>query len=212
MPLPRPIATEYDPHRCTAKARFDDGTVGEYYLRGGIAWPTLVPQKDGRSTMQGYAVLCGVNVATDRVVVWAWRAFNAITGVVTGTTIDTLPLGPWLVHQWATWYAQGYYWHDKGETHHQFRRQIHRDDAIIPKPRLSFVMWDDDQAAESVFWLAANERRLGVEEAFYRDVTGTPAGEYCPARHALVCALMGLHRRPWADPGPKPFVLEEEWI
>lgn len=212
MSLPRPIATEYDAHRCTTRARFDDNSLGEYYLRGGIAWPTMLAMKDGRATMHGYAVLVGVNVATDKAIVFAWKRFNSITSVVTGTTADMQPLAPWLNQQWATWYAHGYYWHDKGESHHQFRRQVLRDDAIAPKPRLSFVLWDDDKAAESVFWLAANERRLLMEKGFADDVAARPAGEYCPARHALVCALMGIHKRPWADPGPKPFVLEEDWV
>lgn len=212
MPLPIPIAAEYDPHRCTTRVRMEDGATGEYYLRGGIAWPNIVTTKDGRSTMQGCAVLVGVNILTDKAVVWGARAFNAISSTVTGTTTDNVPLGPWLNRQWSTWYAISYYWHDRGESHQQFRRQIHRDDSIIPKPRLSFVLWDDDGAAESVFWLAANEKRLVMERDFANDVSSTPAGEYCPARHALTCALMGIHKRPWRDPGPKPFELEDDWV
>lgn len=212
MSLPRPVATEYDSHRCTTRARFTDGTMGEYYLRGGIAWPNIETGKDGRSVMQGYAVLCGVNVNTDKVLVWDACPFNTVSGSVMTSTVSQMPLGPWLNRQWATWYAQGYYWHDKGENHQTFRRQIHRDDGIIPKPRLSFVLWDDDSSAESVFWLAANEKRIAMDQEVYDAVRAIPMGEYCAARHALVCALVGLHRRPWADPGPKPFELDEEWV
>lgn len=212
MPLPIPIATEYDSHRSTTRVRLDDGTTGEYYVKGGIAWPTLCPTKDGRMTMQGYAVSVGVNIETDKAVVWSWRAFNAVSSVVGDSALPVVPLGPWLNMQWAQWYAQSYYWHDKGETHHQFRRQLHRDEAILPKPRLSFVLWDDDAAAESVFWLAANERRLVMEREFAADVTAVEPGKYCAARHALVCALMGLHKRPWSDPGDKPWVMDEEWV
>ena len=212
MSLPVPMATEYDSHRCTTRVRFDNGTMGEYYMRGGIAWPTLVTGKDDRVTMQGYAVLVGINVETDKAVVFSWLDFNTISAVVSQTTMDHKPLGPWLNRQWSTWYALGYYWHDKGESHQQFRRQLHRDDSIMPKQRLSFVLWDDDKAAEAMTWLAASEKRLIMEEPFARAMTSTPAGEYCPARHALTCALVGLNKRPWTDPGPKPFVLEEDWI
>ena len=209
MNIPRPITTEYDEHRETTRALFEDQTRGEYYMRGGIAWPSLVPDKDGREMMQGYAVLCGVNVRTDKVIVWASLPFSSIITTVTGTTVDAVSLGPWLNRQWSEWFARSYYCCDKSESCQTFRRQIEREDSIMPKPRLWPMLWNDEKAAESIFWQAAHEKRLGMDESFASDVSHVPMGKYCPARHALVCALMGIHKRPWRDPGPKPFEFDK---
>ena len=209
MNIPKPIATEYDAHRDTTRVLFEDQIRGEYYMRGGIAWPLLVPDKDGRTMMQGYAVLCGINVQTDKVIVWASLPFNTIATTVTGTTVDAVSLGPWLNRQWAEWHSRSYYCYEKDESYQTFRRQIDREDLIMPKPRLLPVLWNDEKAAESLFCQVANEKRLGMEESFANDVSHVPMGEYCPARHALVCALMGIHKRPWRDPGPKPFEFDK---
>lgn len=201
MPFPRPIAIQRLGERDTTRVRFDDETVGEYYLRGGIAWPTVDVDKT-RGQVRGYAVLVGVNVRTDRACVFESTPFNMISSEVAlrEGAFAGQPLGPWLNRCWASWYADTFYWHDHGETHTQFRREINRDEAIAPKPRLIQIEWDDEKAAHQVFWNAANTGRLALESQAKADVAAGGMEDYGPARHALVCALVGIQRRPWRPP------------
>jgi len=201
MPFPRPIAIQRLSERDTTLAKFEDETVGEYYLRGGIAWPS-VDTMGTRGEIRGYAVMVGVNVKTDRACVFEFTPFNMINAEIAmhRSAVGARPLGPFLNRCWSAWYAGTYYWHDHGEPHFQYRSQIMRDESINPKPRLILIEWDDDKAAHQVFWTPANMGRLGLEEQYKTAVAEGGMDDYGPARHALVCALVGIQRRPWRPP------------
>lgn len=205
MPFPKPVAVQIVPELEASRVRFDDGTVGDYYVRGGICWPSIQEVK-GHIEAKGHVVMCAVNIRTGRCNVFESEPFNVVTCEVRDgyANVKMYPLGPILNRLWATWYASSFYWHDHGETHTQFRTQVVRDTSILPKPRLINIEWADDGAAEQVFWTASATGMLAMEERVYKDVTITPTGEWCPARHALVCALVGMQRRPWRLPENRP--------
>lgn len=202
MPFPLPEAVQRVPELEATRVRFDDQTVGEYYVRGGICFPSVLVAGQ-RSEVKGFIVLCAVNIRTGRCCVFGAEPFNAVSNVVRedirpATKIQ--PLAPILNRWWGGWFCDTFYWHDRGETHSAFRTQVNRDDAIQPKPRLAQIEWDDDAAAEQVYWTAATTGCLAMEKQVADAVAEKPAGEFCPARHALVCALVGIQRRPWRLP------------
>lgn len=196
MPFPKPVMVQRVPEMDCTRVRFDDDTVGDYYVRGGICWPSVVLTGE-RMEAKGHAVLVAVNIRTGRANVFESEPFNVVSAEVRDGRTTARPLGPVLNRWWSSWLAETYYWRDRGETHRQFRLQVVRDEQIMPKPRLVNIEWDDDAAAEQVFWAAAMGKSMAMDRDVFDAVSLVPMGEWCPARHALICVLAGLQRRPW---------------
>jgi hypothetical protein len=198
MSLPSVTAAVGDARRDTVRLVFDDKAVAEYSIRGGIAWPTLTSDGQHRSVI-GCAVICGLNVDTDTVVVFDHCEFNAIEPQLRGGKMVTKPLAPALARWAAVYLAQRYYWSDTGETHASFRRQIYQCDDLQAKPSLIEVQCDP-VAAVSVLWLAAGGGRLKMNRDLFDAVKAGESNEDNPAKHSILCALIGFQRNPWAPP------------
>lgn len=203
MPLPRPKSAIFDPKRRVSRITFDDDSQGDYHVRGGICWPVLSGEKPYQR-VGGYAVMVALNVATDCAVVFEYTEFNAIDAGPHGDAF-TKALRPWL---WACldgYKAAHYYWRQHDETHRQYRLQVHQDgDARLRNLVLQEIDWGDDAAAEQVYVMAAMGKRLKIERALADVIKGGAEGAFNPAKHALICALMGLQRWPWCEPPAKP--------
>lgn len=190
MPFPEVQSSRYMPARQTTELRFADGAIGEYYFRGGIAWPVVVESGAGKRII-GAACMVGVNVETDRACVFQYAEWNVVDPQPVGP-FASIPLSPFLLKCWATYHAAHYYWHDRGETNRQYRGEIHRSENIQPKPILQPVPWEDDAVAGQILFEATAAGRVKMEQGTYEAIR-----EEGPGRHALVCALVGLTRWPW---------------
>ena len=205
MTIPTARIAQYDATRETSNVSWSDDTKGEYSLRGGLAWPVSTPtgKPGGDFVIQGYALMCAVNVATDCVTVVEHTPFNAIDPAFDEDgqpRQDIEPLVPFLLRCWSRYYANRFYWHDSGETNRQYRNLIIRNDLIHPKPIMTRIYWQSDEAVTQVMWNVVNAGKLVIPEKLYQDVmTGDMAtgGWLSPARHALLVCLVGMQRFPW---------------
>jgi hypothetical protein len=112
------------------------------------------------------------------------------------------PLAPFLLNAWTKYHALDWYWHEAEGTNRQFRAGIERAEGLIPKPSMLYVPWDDDAAAEHLFWYAANAGLLEIPEELYDQIKTGEDLKVCPAKHALVCALMGMQRHAYQKLSP----------
>jgi hypothetical protein len=202
-----PIACIYKPQAQTSILSFSDNTGGEYWLRGGISWPVSIEQRDRtmpglvKRKVIGHAVLCGMNINTNVIEVFDHTAFNAVELHLDAKfQAVNKPVVPFLLNAWSKYHALDWYWHEAEGTNRQFRTGLERADGLQPKPSVLFVPWDDDRAAEHTLWMAASSGMLILPGDLYQEIKEGESDAVCPAKHALVCALMGMQRQAYMKP------------
>jgi len=191
-----PTRTVHRPERGVTWIEWDDGSKAEYSVRGGIAWPVAVEADVGRRVV-GYAVIAGVNVATDRVTVFDHHEFNVVEA---SDKPRLVAFGPLALRWWSTYYALRYYWRQEAETAWTFRTSIHRSPSILPKPTFTAINWDNEAAAESVIWQTVADNRLSVDKELLEMFKLYDGKPWSPPKHALLCCLVGMQRYPWHEP------------
>jgi len=170
---------------------------GEYYVRGGICWPTNVELR----VVTGFAVVAGLHLASGTVYVLDERPFVVIDHVLGGDgLIAHHGCASWLTRAWAKYRADVFYWHQDILTAKRYRLQVIRSANVVPQPQFAEVAWDDDDAARLVVLeLEATGRlRYRRESELHNDILACgadPEGEH-PAMHALTCLCAGLDRYP----------------
>lgn len=203
MPLPRPIACVPLPDRGTVRLAFSDSEPGEYYMRGGISWPTATDLRDHKRPGEvirrviGHAVVAGLNVKTERLCVFDHTQYNAIDpGITADGRLTNEPLGGFLMSAWGVYGCDTFFWHDQADTYAVFAQAVYRSQSLRARPRFVFVPWEADGAAEQALWLASRSGASGF--AVPADMTELAAREDGQqAKHALTCLVMGLQRFPY---------------
>ena len=179
----------------------DEGASRELSLFGGVCWPTEV-DRDGRKDIQGFAVLCGMDVETRVIDVLEQREFLCIEHVLREDgTIAVEGIAPWFTLCWSRYYGRSFYWNQPDETNKRYLLEVLRARMADPKPYFVSIGWADFADAQHVLWLAVKMQRLVLDKdselgrQLQRAKTGDRA--MLPAVHALVCALSGNERYPW---------------
>jgi hypothetical protein len=212
MGILKPQACVFNVESLTSTLTFPDETGDEYWLRGGITWPLAVEMRDKampglvKRKVAGYAVLCGVNLRTERITVFEHGEFNGVELILKDMKPLNKPLVPFMLNAWAKYHALDWYWHEAEGTNRQFRAGLERAEGLIPKPAMLYVPWDDEAAAEHLFWYSANAGLLEIPPELYEQIKQGEDLKVCPAKHALVCALMGMQRHAYQKP-----LVEREW-
>jgi hypothetical protein len=190
------------PDRRTSTLYFDDDTRGEYFLRGGLCFPFTQVQAD-RYRTEGYALLVGYDVDTEMRVLLEFTPFTGIAHKVRADgTLEREGLCSFLATCWCNYGARTFYAHDEGALGDSFKIIVQRDEAIVPKPVFIDLVWPGAPgAAEQVIHhLVARKLLTGPKEFAEEMRKASAQGVGTPAKHALICALLGMEQHPWRKP------------
>lgn len=198
------------PERRTSTLFFDDDTSGEYYLRGGICLPFTQVHAD-RYRTEGYAVLVGYQVETQMRTLWEFARFQTVQHIVAPDgRLEREGLVSFLARCWSKYGARSFYAHDEGALSGSYRIAIKREQQIQPKPVLIDLVWPQQAgAAEQIIHHLVSQRLLTLPREFAEEWKASSAqGAATPAKHALVCALLGIEQHPWRAPRPPEEIIE----
>ncbi len=112
---------------------------GEYFMRGGIAWPS-----ESERGEVGFALLGGVHVESGVLFIFEqleWWVVEAIPGQPFGD------LAHFFYRAWTTYYADTWYWRGDDLTKRQYLREVRSSKFIDPQPHLARVDWANDVQA-----------------------------------------------------------------
>jgi len=200
--MKRAIRHILHPDRRTSTLYFDDDTRGEYYLRGGLCFPFTQVQAD-RYRTEGFALLCGYNVDTEMRVLFEFTPFTSVAHVIRADgTLEREGLCSFLARCWCNYGARTFYAHDEGALGDSFKIIVQRDPTIVPKPVLIDLVWPGAPgAAEQVIHHLVSRKLLTGPKEFAEEMRKASAqGAGTPAKHALICALLGMEQHPWRKP------------
>lgn len=189
--------------RNTTTVHYDDGEHVEYYLRGGICWPTNY-EEDNAIKYGGYIIMAGYDVDADEICLLTETPFVVINHVVEpdgGISVKGLP--EYFNTNWSKYYAFSYYWGGQHyETYKTQRLEIRRGEMIQPKPTFVHLPDFKDEDRAQLIWKYLKLKKLvGVlkDTDLYRclDRFRPDKRDFSPPIHALSCILAGIERHPW---------------
>jgi hypothetical protein len=194
----RPKAVKWDVDNRLSILVFGENAIaptGRYLMRGGICFP-MMTEADG---LQGFAVMCGMNLESKKTYVFEEKSFKVIDHVITNGVLELEGLSTWFPELWRIYFANHFFYRQNYTTAKKYRTRIYRSDMIQPKPAIMQVEWkDDDQAMHTIFekdllneLLYAEDGRVHLEMKMF---TAGDDSKELPALHALSCALNGMDR------------------
>ncbi len=196
----RPTAASLNGARDTSTLQFADGTQAEFFLRGGVCFPSEVAGQ-----ARGHLVLVGLDVRRSVLLVFEETPFYQVANQVSESGVITQEgVAGWLSMVWQSYFNRRYF-HNAGEHQLDLYRKAARQCAMLePKPRWRPVRWDHEQEAAGAVWAAVDGERimlnpgpLSDELGQFRNATGAKMLSHYPAVWALACALLGLELHPW---------------
>jgi hypothetical protein len=204
--LEKPVSALANAERRTSTLFFEEREPLEFYLRGGIAWPTIVDRADS-SDFEGFAILGGLNLETNKIEIFEQRNFLTIDHVLEQdphaktTKIEYHGLGPWFNECWNKYYASTFYYHQDTELNKRYRIEVIRSKWIKqPKPNFVEVPWLDDDEAQMTVWRYVRFNNLVIEKdsQLAKELVMVKPGEkeMKPSVHSLQCLLTALDRFP----------------
>ena len=192
--------------RKTSTVYYDNGEQVEYYLRGGICWPTNY-EEDNAVNYGGYVILAGFDVETKEVCLLAEQPFIVVNHIVNDDgSIGEKGLPEFFNKNWSRYYASSYYWGGQHyETHKTHRLEIIRGDMFQPKPKFVHLPEFKEEDRNVLIWKYLKlQKLLGVlkDTDLYRHMERfrPDRKDFYPSIHALSCLLSGIERHPWRMP------------
>jgi hypothetical protein len=203
--MKRPVNSNYDRRRGTSTLIFPDNEPKpiEYYVRGGICWPIPLPQEDNE--IVGFALIAGVNVETDEIMIFEEREFACVDNIMgEDHQIEFEGVAPFFNMCWQKYYCHKFFYNQRKEMHRKYMLETVRSDSIKPKPQFIRMHWDKNHDVEQIMYEKQTLNRLKCEQdgelhqqiKTYTVVPGNPH----PAMYALFCLLAGLQKFPWKEP------------
>ena len=204
---------QYNDERRTTLLYGKKGPIGEFFIRGGISWPTAVPFEDSFIT-QGYAILGAYDVKKKTLHIVEQIEFKTVEPVLAPKGVETANglieegISAWLNNNWSRWYAGTYYWEGGTGQYPYTPYLIDIFDAQSAKriqPNIGFIQvhWADEYEAQDLIWKHIMLRSdLGVPNTLLHKqikILRPDNDEHLSAVHALQCLLAGMHRYPWRE-------------
>jgi len=180
-----------------------DPMAGEYYVRGGICFPTVVGVGAGLRIV-GHAVLICQNIQTKVAYEFESKPFVTVDhvmaerGVVKAEGVCT-----WFAKAWRRYYVRTFYFNQDEDTARKYRLQVLRSDLFEPKPGFVKLHWRDDrQAFHAILEQGARgvyRFPLGATIAQAIKTAGESELKQQPIVWATMCALNGIEAHPWRE-------------
>ena len=170
---------------------------GKFLMRGGICWPDKYDTET--KTVQGFALVAGYNLGTDRLYLFHERAFCCIADIVDPPTRKILfeGLAPWFATVWGRYLCDSFYSNQPDNVCLRWEQEVHAMPAVQPPPRfIPCEPWRNVESAEALIWDWITRRRLEMlDDRLGQAVTGynrREATELPAPLHALAAALTGI--------------------
>jgi len=164
----QPVAASMKTDGYSTMLQFDENTVHELMMVGGICWPVPVRTDDGLNP-SGAAVLLGMDIEHDHVYIFEEREFLCVDHVLRPDGgIDYPGACSFFNMTWKTYFGRRFYYHQDDLTHRRYLRQVVASRMIQPKPRFHEAFWSDDRQAAIV-----------MDERLERETLHAPAGSLC---------------------------------
>ena len=203
--MEKPINALANIERRTTTLFFEEREPLEFYLRGGISWPQIVDRGDA-SDFEGFALLGGLNLETQKVEIFEQRPFLTVEHVLEQDPysktkkIEYHGLGPWFNKCWNKYYAKTFYYHQDTELNKRYLLEVLHSKWINPQPHFPKVPWLDDDEAQMTVWRYVRFKKLVIEKdtQLAKELAMVKPGEKVvkPSIHALQCLLTSLDRFP----------------
>ena len=200
-------AQPYDELNTVIEMWFEDPPDGEkdanapsakFLMRGGVCWPSQwYPESE---TMEGCAVVAGMNLDTGRVYCFDEIVFCAVENIVDPDTRALIHPGvaTWFQKAGARMFCDTWYINQPEDVEARWNKNV-RDCASITVPVrfASCQPWGRFDEGENIVWEWVTRRRIEwwhdgpVDRAAKSHVVGA-AGGLSPALHALAACLQGM--------------------
>ena len=200
--IEEPRRGQYNPKQETAILRFEEKKDfdGEYWVRGGITWPSF---SDSTGAMlPGYAVIVGCNLRTDVRCVFVEHEFTTIeTNFHAEKQRDIPSLSPFLGHCWTKYFADTFFWRGKEHIYRRYVEQIQGAEPIQPKPFFVDIGINDNDEPSIALWelMTAGKIKASKDGRLLGELgmlTAQP-DEELRAKEALSCAIYGMEKYAW---------------
>lgn len=173
----------------------------EFYVLGGICWPTQFKLLDKPPDIMGYAIVAGKDLETEAVHVFEQREFVTIEHIFNSKQmVQYEGLAPWFNTMWSRYYCNKYYFNQPDELSRKHHLDIIRSQTITCRPQIIDIPMPDGKDALHAIWRHVKLGKLTAEK-------DTPLAEHMgfakydekatPPVHALACLLVGLDRHPY---------------
>lgn len=176
---------------------------GEYYLRGGVCWPTV--QVGMPNLPYGFAVMVGQSLPSRKCWVLAESRFISVENIMDDKgSILQMGVGAFFNQSWNDYYADYYFYLQPEAIHHDHMLDVVRSRSIKPTPHFVQLPAETPEQAERKIWekqacqrLAYARGSLIADAVIQRPVhRGVPPG---PEIIALSAALCGIDVFPWRE-------------
>jgi len=167
--IQRPEKVTVAPEEETSYLQFARGarmSDGEYWMRGGVTWPTATPVK-GRPVV-GYALLAGMNVKTNKTYIFETQRFLTIEHVLDkNNSIEYEGAVTFFRNAWHHYLCDTFYWNQPDYLHQRYAREVWESSIVVPDPHFVEVHMPNVQASlgpvlvragtGQLLWNASNE-------------------------------------------------------
>jgi hypothetical protein len=199
--IERPSSKRWNPVRRVAVLRFPSGYEGEFYMRGGICWPTPIEEL-GSVGYQGAAILGGQDIETG--VCYVFEEFEFTTALVSSTAPG---LDSFLAANWELYFAQKYFHGGDFNVARRFIAPIERCRRKYANRKLSFhfphVAVDFDRDYGMIWEYIARESlyfpRGKVHAALAELKSGATPIKSNVFAMALAAFVFGVDLVPWKE-------------
>jgi hypothetical protein len=180
----------------------------ECQMKGGICFPMFYEYL-GRTDIEGYALMAGLDIETGIVYVFEQTAWTVIDNILhPDGSLRLEGLSGWVNRGWLNYFARVFYFHQADELARRHRLQVLRSRMIEPKPNFVELPPTDAEDIIGVIWRfvkAGRLRRAGgtvLEDQLQLVKSGDR--QVFPAVHALGCCLTAFELHPWRKPYERP--------
>ncbi len=193
--MKRPRKAVFDRNRETSILFFrDHDDSAEFYLRGGVYWPT--------AESNGFVVLAGQEVKTNKIFVFDEAEFQTVDDIIQDGQIRFHGVSHFFNKAWSKYFCRLFFWAQSDATHKRFSLQVFRGQTIKPSPGfLEVSLADKDEARHIVFEHIRTGRLVldkDSELARQLEAARLDGDALFPAVEALGRALAGLAKFPFA--------------
>lgn len=200
--IERPAHVHANLNRGTSTLYFQKQDYAEFYMRGGICWPSRYEWK-GQFKTNGFAIMAGQEILSRKLYIFEETAFETVENILNQGTgqIEHQGLAQWFNMVWTEYFGEKYFYGQADELHWRFHLKVTRSPMVNPKPQfIEAPVSDFENALSSVDqYIRADQLRFipGSELAEQIQMTHLEGRSQPPAVHALGYLLTGIERYPF---------------
>ena len=193
-PIQRPKKVSANEDDRTVYLEFEDDAVtpdGNYWVRGGISWPTSTPVKG--QPVPGYALLAGLCIDQNVIYVFEGQRFVTVEHIKReDNSIEYVGAVDFFKTAWHHYFATYFYWNQQPYIHEDHARQCWRSSSIEPKPHFINVDLPKPELALGPVWQCSGTNRLFWNESDAPDSLHVEMAKFQAEPNPALSSVMAL--------------------